>query len=60
MNLLLGGSLTENGNIAYKKLHTVTGNISRILVEQLQIHHFVLLFDRVNDLSHNENVFCIL
>jgi hypothetical protein len=44
MNLLLGGALFENGNIAQNKLHTVTGNIPKILEEHLQIQPPPLTF----------------
>jgi hypothetical protein len=34
------GCWFENGNITQNKLHTVAGNIPKILVEQLQIQFF--------------------
>jgi hypothetical protein len=48
-------SYFENGNFTQNNLHTVTGNIQRILVEQLQIH-----FSSVwqgSGLFRNESVF---
>jgi hypothetical protein len=41
----------ENGNIAQNKLHTVTGNIPRILVDYYRSTHTPLLLGRVVDSS---------
>jgi hypothetical protein len=57
--LSTGKNIDLKMEISENKVNTVTGEIPRIVVEQLQTHPF-LLFHSTSGLLHSEGILCTL